>query len=315
MKYINLAFVTLITSFSSYSSNWVTLNLTGKAAHDLLSGPTISLDEVSHIQSCTYAGVSGYSCGILPVINIASSVKCTIPRESSTQSATLAWTVNNVPNDPTPAMGSPSINYVDNNGKQGWQLSQSIPNLCSGENHSVFFSEPIYLLITNGPSGYYIYNGNKYYAIQQGTPVYARYTMRGTYVYQGSAFESSTIIIPPDTIDPVDVQCDFSIDGDIDLGAVDSSSASGRYASTYLYTQCTDDATVTAKIQKSGGGDNLLQMGGLNLRVIFDNSSDTKTYSANTSRNSQIIWGQVTSVGTLTPGEYSQSMVVYLNYE
>ncbi|MBG5898545.1 hypothetical protein I5E15_18625 [Providencia stuartii] len=112
-----------------------------------------------------------------------------------------------------------------------------------------------------------------------------------------------------------DVYCNFTTDGDINLGIVDSSSASGRYASTYLYTQCTDDATVTATIQKSGGGNNLLQMGGLNLRVIFDNSSDTKTYSVNISQNSQIIWGQVTSVGALTPGDYSQSMVVYLNYE
>ncbi|EKT57306.1 hypothetical protein [Providencia sneebia] len=171
--------------------------------------------------------------------------------------------------------------------------------------------------ITNGPQGIYTMPGGKMVYVHTDGERPNALPYADIYGLSCGAVLGVGESIPTEPIEPPapDIVCDFSTGGDIDLGVVDITSASNRYASTYLYTQCTDDATVTATIQKSGGGNNLLQMGGLNLRVIFDNSSDKKTYSANTSQNSQIIWGQVTSVGTLTPGDYSQSMVVYLNYE
>ncbi|MEY1577698.1 hypothetical protein AB7Z98_02335 [Providencia manganoxydans] len=182
-------------------------------------------------------------------------------------------------------------------------------------------SQPLWILVVNGPTGNYILpGGGTAYGYRQNEPIPVALAAAIEASRDGkisgvgaSAGVELVIVAPP--VEIPDVYCNFTTDGDIDLGIVDSSNANNRYSQTYLYSQCTDDAIVTAKIQKSGGGNNLLQMGGLNLRVIFDNSSDTKTYSANTNRDSQIIWGQVTSVGTLTPGEYSQSMIVYLNYE
>lgn len=181
-------------------------------------------------------------------------------------------------------------------------------------------SRPLWVLVVDGPTGNYtLPGGGGAYGYRQNEPIPMALAAtselsKGTLAGVGASAGVELIIVAPPVEIP-DVYCNFTTDGDIDLGIVDSSNANNRYSQTYLYSQCTDDAIVTAKIQKSGGGNNLLQMGGLNLRVIFDNSSDTKTYSANTNRDSQIIWGQVTSVGTLTPGEYSQSMIVYLNYE
>ncbi|HHN8583797.1 TPA: hypothetical protein ACRR2I_004336 [Providencia rettgeri] len=141
--------------------------------------------------------------------------------------------------------------------------------------------EATWILLTDGPSGYYTgpFSGSvRRYKVGQSLP-YMLYVYMD--VQNGAACATSTVAtaglvpdfpLPPEVGDPV--VCNFSIGGDIDLGTVDSSSASGRYASTYLYTQCTDDATVTARIQKSGGGNNQLQMGGLNMRVIFEDGSD-----------------------------------------
>lgn len=167
-----------------------------------------------------------------------------------------------------------------------------------------------------GPSGLYSLPGGKQaYAYRDNARPLVALTMR-IFTSGGTCMgTNSESWLPPVDPEIPNIVCNFSTDGDIDLGILDSSSANNSYSQTYLYSQCTDDAIVTARIQKSGGGNNLLQLGGLSLRVIFDNSSDTKTYSVNTSRDSQIIWGQVTSVGTLTPGKYSQPMIVYLNYE
>ncbi|MEQ4693665.1 hypothetical protein [Providencia manganoxydans] len=182
-------------------------------------------------------------------------------------------------------------------------------------------SQPLWILVVDGPTGNYtLPGGGQAYGYRQNEPIpmavaaIAEASISGNVSGVGASAGIELVIVAPPVEEP-DVFCNFATDGDIDLGVVDSSSANNRDSQTYLYSLCTGDATVTATIQKSGGGNNLLQMGGLNLRVIFDNSSDTKTYSANTSQNSQTIWGQVTSVGTLIPGDYSQSMVVYLNYE
>ncbi len=204
------------------------------------------------------------------------------------------------------------------------EIGKPIPSSTDTVNVSVSIrsDEATWILLTDGPSGYYTgpFSGSvRGYQVGRSLP-YMLYVCMDA--QDGATCATSTVAtaglvpdfpLPPEVGDPV--VCNFSTDGDIDLGTVDSSSASGRYASTYLYTQCTDDATVTARIQKSGGGNNQLQMGGLNMRVIFEDGSDTKTYSANTYQTQQIIWGQVTNAGTLTPGEYSQSMIVYLNYE
>lgn len=167
----------------------------------------------------------------------------------------------------------------------------------------------------SGPSGLYSLPGGKQvYAYRDNAKPLVALTMRILASGQCMGTNSENWLPPVDPEMP-NIVCNFSTDGDIDLGVVDSSSANNRYSQTYLYSQCTDDAVVTARIKNSDGGNNLLQMGGLSLRVIFDNNSDTKTYSVNTNLDSQIIWGQVTSVGTLTPGKYSQPMIVYLNYE
>lgn len=239
-------------------------------------------------------------------------------------------------------MGAPMSTYMGNVALYENQNGVSDP-IAGG---SMFISHytmtaPDFINPNNGISGYlfpvmYASTSGYVYSVNGSSGVYRR--KDGSYVYAFADNSSIKLVGGPRVsgglgcqirngigefyaqIAPLDpepiVFCDFSITGDIDLGIVDPTTARGTSSSTSLITQCTGNTTVTAMLRKSDGVDNIVNVGGLDIPVYFNNNGQYKiTYSAGKDVISQYISAKVSTVGILTPGEYTHPMVLTFTYE
>ncbi|MCS3433871.1 hypothetical protein [Klebsiella sp. BIGb0407] len=181
-----------------------------------------------------------------------------------------------------------------------------------------------YVYVTTGPSGIYFPDGNRskptYVHSSQDIPN-ARPYLQVDYSGCDTIFRLGDPPLPtPPIIDPSEtIACNFSIDGNINLGTVDTTTALGTQGSTKLYTQCNGNTSVTATIGKSNDRNtNIITTGGLTIPVYFSSSgteSKTVTYAADETLRSQNVTAKITASDTLIPGEYTQSMIITLNYE
>ncbi|WP_433587149.1 hypothetical protein [Providencia alcalifaciens] len=238
-------------------------------------------------------------------------------------------------------MGAPLNTYMNNVAFYMDQNGQSGPT-APGFIFSVYYrmTSPEFMNPNNGISGYlfpvmYSATSGYVYSVNGTSGVYRRED--GSYVYAFADNSSIKLVGGPRMatngcpqrhgigefyaqIAPLDpepiVFCDFSITGDIDLGIVDPTTARGTSSSTSLITQCTGNATVTAMLRKSDGVDNIVNVGGLDIPVYFNNNGQYRiTYSAGKDVISQSISAEVSTVGILTPGEYTHPMVLTFTYE
>lgn len=182
-----------------------------------------------------------------------------------------------------------------------------------------------YVYVTTGPSGIYnpVGSGSSkptYVHSSQDIPN-ARPYLQVDYSQCGTIFRLGDPPLPtPPIIDPNEtIACNFSIDGDINLGTVDTTTALGTQGSTKLYTQCNGSTSVTATIGKSNDrSTNIITNGGLTIPVYFDVSggtSKTLTYAAGESLVSHNVTAKIEAADSLVPGEYSEPMIITLNYQ
>lgn len=175
-----------------------------------------------------------------------------------------------------------------------------------------------YVYVSDGPAGMYTMPGGKNVYVHgagkrpNAVPYADIYGMTcGSVLGVGTQMDTD----PVEPTDP-DTYCEFSIEGAINLGVLDAGTANGASASTQLYTTCNADSTVTATLRGADVSDNVLTMGGLTIPVTFDEGGGNKlTYTANTGQTAQKINANVSSVGTVEPGTYSKSVIIYLNYQ
>lgn len=178
--------------------------------------------------------------------------------------------------------------------------------------------------VTTGPSGIYRPVGSSdkptYVHSSQDVPN-ARPYLQVDYSACGTIFRLGDPPLPtPPIIDPNEtVTCNFSINDDINLGTVDITTALGTQGSTKLYSQCNGSASVTATIGKSTNrNSNIITKGGLTIPVYFDGyggEPKTLTYPVGENFISHNITAKITSADTVIPGEYSESMIISINYE
>lgn len=181
-----------------------------------------------------------------------------------------------------------------------------------------------YVYVTTGPAGVYRPFGSTdkptYVHSSQDLPN-ARPYLQVDYSQCGTIFRLGDPPLPtPPIIDPNEtITCNFSMDGNINLGTVDTTTASGTKGSTKLYTQCNGSTSVTATIGKSTDrSTNIITKGGLTIPVYFDASgvtSKTLTYAAGQSLISHNVTAEITAANALVPGVYSESMIITLNYQ
>lgn len=171
--------------------------------------------------------------------------------------------------------------------------------------------------VSNGPSGMYTMpgNGRKVYVHGPGqSPNVLPYSdiyglSCGDVVRIGVSIPSEPIEPPqPDTV------CNFWFDDNVlNLGVVDQTSASGSYVSEKINGQCNADASVNLRMSPQD-----YLMGGLTVHLSFDNDYSSDKKSNWQLRENQIasstLRAEISNVGTLTPGEYSKSGVVYIDY-
>ena len=180
-----------------------------------------------------------------------------------------------------------------------------------------------YIYVTTGPSGIYHLEGNSsrlsYVYSSQDVPN-ARPYLQVDYSQCGTIFRlGDPPLVTPPVVDPNEtIACNFSVDGNINLGTVDITNAAGTQGSTRLYSQCNGAASVVAKIGKSNDrNSNIITIGGLTIPVYFDRAGEPQsiTYAVGENRISQNIIAKITGANALIPGEYTQSMVVSLDYQ
>lgn len=328
MRIIVYLILLLFASLSN-AETWTSLSLNGKALYDKLSGPYLSFGEMTAASTfdCTQ-GSKSYHCSWLPIYNNANSFSFYYENQmGNADMIAIAWTLNNIPSNPNPAQGTYAINGTANNGSQGYKYTLPTginPDTCTSSGKvacivNVSFSLPIYMLVTTGPSGTYMVNGVSRSAIQEGSTIYARWTLISGgnmgYVYQGDSSQANSSLVVPPIEEPL-VSCDFSLSpSTLDLGTVTSFDATGKKTSSMLNATCTDDASIELTINQVRPNN----MGGLDILIYFE---DDKTTSAKTgwkvTRNltsSLSLNAEITGVGALTPGEYTHSGIISVIYD
>lgn len=244
---------------------------------------------------------------------------CSFLESGRTREAFVGWTVMQ-PGVSGVVYNSAGALYYDGfSGGVGVQtrwrgMSAGKPEFKATFNNSGVFA---YVYVSDGPQGLYKMPGGKSVYVHTSGQVPNAVPYVDIYGLSCGAVLGVGTVIPAEPIEPPqpDIVCDFSTSGAIDLGVLDVTTANGASGTTELYSRCTGDATVTAVIRSADGKDNVAELGGLTIPVTFSNGTNTITYSANTGTNTQNIYARVSGATSLTPGEYSQSMIVYLNYE
>lgn len=173
--------------------------------------------------------------------------------------------------------------------------------------------------VSNGPAGIYTMPGGKQVYVHTAgqSPNAVPYAdIYGLDCHGGSVLGVG-VSIPTTPIEPPDpdITCTFSVSGPINLGSMDVTNALGRKGSTVLTTQCSGDTSVKGTIRAASGKDNIIQLAGLTIPVTFSNGTNQVTYSANTGTTTQTINAEVTGASGMVPGSYSESMVIYLDYD
>lgn len=172
--------------------------------------------------------------------------------------------------------------------------------------------------VTNGPRGIYKMpgSGREVYVHGDGqSPNVLPYSDMYGLSCGDQAILSVGDPIPTDPIEPPtpDIVCNFDFDDNVlNLGTVDQTSAAYTSVSTNLNGYCNADASVDLEVLPSR-----MEMGGLTIELMFDNDSDEKSgWYLNENRSDRTpLKAVITDVGTVTPGTYSKSGIVRINYE